>query len=396
MPASASSSIHAVCAHLAVLDTPDPVAELPGLLEVLGGVVDPRARRGVRHRLVTVLAVSVCAVLSGARSLAAIAEWAADLPVEVAAALTVGTRAPCESTIRRVFGRLDGDGLDLVLSGWIAARLPSTPGRRAVAVDGKTVRGARTSGGNGEPDAAARHLLAAVDHDARVVLGQVHVEGKTSEIHRFAPLLDTLDLREVVVTADALHTQRAHLDYLASRGAHWILTVKDNQPTLRKQLAGMPWRDVEIAHRGAECGHGRQEIRTLKAVTIATGIAFPHAEQAIQLIRRTRPLRGPRRWHTETVYAITDLRPHHANPDQLAAFIRGHWQIENSLHWVRDVTYDEDNSQVRTGNAPQVMASLRNLAISALRLAGADNIAAALRHCARNHTRPLTILDITP
>jgi predicted transposase YbfD/YdcC len=389
MPASASSPIDVVCAQLGALQTPDPVAQLPGLLEVLAGVSDPRARRGVRHRLVTVLAASACAVLAGARSLAAIAEWVADLPAEVRAALDVGTRPPCESTIRRVFGRLDGDRLDLILSNWIAAQLPAPAGRRAVAVDGKTVRGARA-----EPGGQARHLLAVIDHNARAVIGQVDVAGKTSEINRFAPLLDGLDLHEVVVTADALHTQRAHVDYLAERGAHWVLTVKGNQPTLRNQLAALPWRQVEIAHRSAERGHGRREIRSLKVVTIAAGIAFPHATQAVQITRRTRPLTGPRRWRTETVYAITDLPPHQARPEQIAAWIRGHWQIENGLHWVRDVTYGEDHSQVRTGNTPQVMATLRNLAISALRLTGTVNIAAALRQCARNAHRPLAILKI--
>jgi hypothetical protein len=157
-----------------------------------------------------------------------------------------------------------------------------------------------------------------------------------------------------------------------------VLTVKGNQPNRRRQLAGMPWREVEVGYRSAERGHGRREIRTLKVVTIAAGILFPHAAQALRLRRRTRPLHGPRRWRTETVYAITDLRPHQARPEQLAGWIRGHWQIENSLHRVRDVTYAEDASQVRTGRAPQVMASLRNFAISAHRLAGADNIAAAL------------------
>jgi predicted transposase YbfD/YdcC len=357
MPAPASSPIHAVCAQLATLQIPDPVAALPGLLDVLAGVADPRARRGVRHQLVTILAVSICAVTAGARSLVAIAEWAADLPVDIAEALALGRRPPCESTIRRVLGRLDGDGLDLALSTWIDARLPVDQGRRAVAVDGKTMRGARTSGAPGKPHRPARHLLAVIDHDARVVLGQAEVDGKTSEIHRFAPLLDGLDLREVVVTADALHTQRAHVDYLAGRGAHWVLTVKGNQPNLRRQLAGMPWREVEVGYRSAERGHGRREIRTLKVVTIAAGILFPHAAQALQLRRRTRPLHGPRRWRTETVYAITDLRPHQARPEQLAGWIRGHW--------------------------------------SAHRLAGADNIAAALRHCARNATRPLAILKIT-
>ena len=177
-----------------------------------------------------------------------------------------------------------------------------------------------------------------------------------------------------------------------------MLWAKGNQPRLRRQLATLPWRDVEPAHRSVETAHGRREIRTLKVVTIAAGIEFPHARQAIQVTRRTRPVcartgrRG--RWRTETVYAITDLAPHQARPHEIAAWIRGHWQIENGLHWVRDVTFAEDLSQVRTGSSPQVMATLRNLVISLHRLAGATNIAKALRHHGRNALRPLQLLKI--
>ena len=177
-----------------------------------------------------------------------------------------------------------------------------------------------------------------------------------------------------------------------------MLTVKGNQPRLRRQLAGLPWHEVEPAHRSVETAHGRREIRTTRVVAIAAGIAFPHAVQAIQIVRRTRPVSARTgkagRWRTETVYAITDLRPHQASPADLAGWIRGHWQIENAVHWVRDVTFAEDLSQVRTGHAPQVMASLRNLVISLHRLAGATNIAAALRHHARDATRPLKLLKI--
>ena len=195
-----------------------------------------------------------------------------------------------------------------------------------------------------------------------------------------------------------MHTQREHVEDLHARGAHWVLTVKDNQPRLRRQLAGLPWRQVEPAHRSSETAHGRREIRTLKVVTITAGIEFPHATQAVQITRKTRPVhaRSGRKgkWRTETVYAITDLTPHQARPDELAAWIRGHWQIENGLHWVRDVTFGEDLSQIRTGAAPQVMATLRNLAISLHRLAGATNIAKALRHHARDTLRPLQLLNI--
>ncbi|ANY10738.1 transposase [Pseudonocardia sp. HH130630-07] len=133
-------------------------------------------------------------------------------------------------------------------------------------------------------------------------------------------------------------------------------------------------------------------------VTIAAGIEFPHARQALQITRKTQPAsaRSGRRgrWHTETVYAITDLGPHQARPDELAAWIRGHWQIENALHWVRDVTFAEDHSTIRTVAGPQVMASLRNLVISLHRLAGATNIAAAVRHHSRDALRPLRLLKI--
>jgi len=385
------------------VELPDPVALAPGLRSALAQVVDPRQRRGVRHPLVVVLTAAVCAVAAGARSFVAAGEWVADLPAEVAAALGVQCRCPSESTIRRLIGQVDADRFDTVIGAFVqglCAKVAPVGRRRVLAVDGKTLRGSRHTDSDGV-DAPGRHLLAVIDQHARVVLGQVKVEGKTNEITAFTPLLGTLrgiDLTGVVITADALHTQRDHVDDLHQRGMHWLLTVKGNQPRLRRQLARLPWRQVETAHRSAETSHGRREIRILKVVTIAAGIEFPHAAQAIQITRRTRPVsaRTGRRgkWRTETVYAITDLEPHEARPDELAAWIRGHWQIENSLHWVRDVTFAEDLSQVRAGAGPQVMASLRNLVISLHRLVGATNIAAALRHHARDARRPLQLLMI--
>ena len=383
-----------------------PVEHGPGLREALAEVVDPRHRRGVRHGLVVVLTAAVCAVAAGARSFVAIAEWAADLPAEAAAAVGTAQRCPSESTFRRLPGRVDADRFDAVISRFLqrcCAGLAPVGRRRVLAIDGKALRGSRRYTADGE--VSGRHLFAVIDQHSRVVLGQlavdVAVEGKASEIDRFGPLLDTvtgLDLAGVVITADALHTQRRHVADLATRGAHWVLTVKGNQPTLRRQLAALPWRGITAAHRSAETGHGRREIRTVKVFTVAAGIAFPNARQAIQITRRTRSVNARTgrkgRWRTETVYAITDLAPHKARPDELAAWVRGHWQIENALHWVRDVTYAEDLSQVRTGAGPQVMASLRNLTISLHRLAGATNIAKALRHHARNADRPLLLIMI--
>lgn len=383
------------------MELPDPVVLARGLRAALAGVVDPRKARGIRHPLVVVLTATVCAVAAGARSLVAAAEWVADLPAEVAVALGVAQRCPSEATIRRLLGQVDADRFDVVIGRFVqdvCSSVALVGRRRVLAVDGKTVRGSRATGPDGGA-VAGRHLLAVIDQHLRVVLGQVAVEGKTNEITVFGPLLDTLggiDLTGVVITADALHTQREHVADLHARGAHWVLQVKGNQPRLRRQLAELPWRQVEEGHRSVATAHGRREIRTLKVVTIAAGIEFPHAAQAIQVTRRTRPVstRTGRkgRWRTETVYAITDLGPHQARPDELAGWIRGHWQIENSLHWVRDVTFTEDASRVRTGAAPQVMASLRNLAISLHRLAGATNIARALRHHSRDPRRTLQLI----
>jgi predicted transposase YbfD/YdcC len=150
------------------------------------------------------------------------------------------------------------------------------------------------------PCRLTRHA-AACEQTTGIVLASTDVDGKTIEITRFRPLLDQLDdLRDTVITVDALHCQRDHATYLAERRADWILTVKGNQPSLYRQLAGLPWRAVPDATRADDRGHGRCEIRTLKILTIAAGIDFPHATQALKIRRRRRRVDQPRRFTTET------------------------------------------------------------------------------------------------
>jgi predicted transposase YbfD/YdcC len=249
-----------------------------------------------------------------------------------------------------------------------------------IAVDGKTLRG---SGHGGED---SRHLLAALDHAHGVVLGHVEVGAKTNEIPLFTTLCDRIEIAGAVITAGALHAQREHACYLARRGAHYVITVKGNQPSLQAQLAALPWRDVPVAYDQRQRGHGRRERRILKVTAVARGLAFPHAAQAIQIVRR-RKVRG--KWSRETCYAVTSLSATQASPGQFAAIIRGHWGIEDRLHWVRDFDFEEDRCHVRTAAGPQIMASLRNLAITILRLTGATCVAAALRYHAGRPARPL-------
>jgi predicted transposase YbfD/YdcC len=359
------------------------------LLEALAQVPDPRDPRGIRYRLAPVLAVAVCATLAGARSYAAIAEWAADAPPRLRMRLGLPGTVPDPATIWRVLTAVDPAALDAAAGVWVNAQLAARRplGLRVVlAVDGKTVRGARSA------DGSAPHLLACLDHRSGAVLAQVAVDGKTNEITMFTALLDQAgDLNQVLVTADALHAQREHATWLAARGGHYLVTVKGNQPSLLRQLRSLPWKDVPEGHVQDGRAHGRIEKRTIKAATVTAGLAFPHAAQAIQIIRKTR-CPGSRKWRAETSYAITSLPAAQARPDQLAGWIRGHWTIENKLHWVRDVTFGEDASAARTGTGPHVMATLRNLVISILRLAGHASIARALRHTARDPARAFRLL----
>jgi len=371
--------------------------EVPGLLGRLALVPDPRDPRGVRHALVGVLALAACAVLAGATSLLAVGEWITDAPSHVLE--HVGVRLdplfpkrslPAEMTVRRLLARIDGDALDLAVGRWLADRRNRTRGRlRGLAVDGKSLRGAARANGR------KIHLLAALDHTTGLVLAQLDVGEKTNEITCFQPLLETVaDLAGVVVTSDAMHAQREHADYLLCREAHYIVIVKGNQKKLRKQLRSLPWTEIPLQGRVRGIGHGRSEIRRIKVVTV-NSLLFPGARQAVQIKRRRTDRKTGKTGKTtiKTVYAVTSLTAEQANPAQLATLVRDHWQIE-ALHHVRDTTFAEDASQLRTGNAPRAMATWRNLAIGALRLAGATNIAAALRHNARNADRPLALLGL--
>jgi Transposase DDE domain len=148
-------------------------------------------------------------------------------------------------------------------------------------------------------------------------------------------------------------------------------------------------------HQTVDRGHGRIEHRRVHTAPVPAGLRFPHAKQVVVIQRHTTDLAGghPR---TEVAYAITSLDPGRAGPARLGVLARGQWQIENRAHWVRDVTFDEDRSQVRTGHGPQVMATLRNLAISLLRLGGHDNIARGVRWTGRDRTgtRAFVLLGI--
>ncbi|MFC9646829.1 ISAs1 family transposase [Streptomyces mirabilis] len=346
MPADASLPIPPAFDQLRQQPQAVP-GEIPGLLERLHEVPDPRDPRGVRHALVVVLALTACAVLAGATSLLAVGEWIADAPSSVLEHLGIRPDPlfpkrclPAETTVRRLLGRIDGDALDQAVGHWLADRRTSTDGQlRGLAVDGKSLRGAARSRGR------KIHLLAACDHVRGLVLAQLDVGEKTNESTCFQP--ETIaDLAGVVVTSDAMHTQREHAQYLLGLDAHYIVIVKGSQKKLRKQLKSLPWKQIPLQSRTRDAGHGRDEIRRIKVCTV-NNLLFPGARQAVQLKRR-RVDRKTGRISIKTVYAVTSLTAEQATPADLASLIRDHWKVE-ALHHVRDVTFAEDASQLRTG-----------------------------------------------
>jgi len=354
------------------------------LLQALSAVPDPRRRRGRRYSLQSILLIAVSAVLAGARSYAAIGDWAA----LTRPAVGVCGRPPHAATIRRVLLTVDPVAMQAALTVWTLAHrnaragtteqasLPRNEQRQVLAIDGKNLRGARQRNGQ------QTQLVSVIDHAHQLVLTQTEVcDG--NEIAAFITALDTLpQLRGCLITADALHTQRGHADYLTGRGAHYLFTVKTNQPTLHRSLAALPWRAApKDTDPGPARRHGRVESRTATVIDVEgteAGTLFPGAARAMKIVRRrTDTATGVT--STETVYAITSLGHRYADSVLLATWLRGQWQIENALHWVRDVTFGEDHSAIRTGAGPQVMAALRNTAINVSRLAGHSNINAAQR-----------------
>ncbi|MEV5012952.1 ISAs1 family transposase, partial [Streptomyces sp. NPDC055692] len=255
---------------------------LSGFLDLLP---DPRGVRGRRYRLSALVTAAAASVLAGARSLTAITEWISDAPAWACRALgfpvdplTGTVSVPHPHTLRRLLVQLDGDALDQAIGAFLTARTtPTGPGLRAIAVDGKALRGSRTA------TTAHVTLLAAMDHTGHV-LAQRQVADKSNEIPAFKPLLSTVDLTGTVITADALHTQHAHGTYLREHGAHYIAQVKANHPGLFDRIRRLPWHEITLDHYDRTRAHHRLEIRRLKTAAFAH-LDYPDARQALQVVR---------------------------------------------------------------------------------------------------------------
>jgi predicted transposase YbfD/YdcC len=390
------------------------------LLECFAAISDPRDPRGVRHSLPCILALCTAAVLSGNTAIVDVTAWVHAAGQDVLAAC--GARegklglleAPHPDTVIRLFARL-GTAELARQAGMHLARAahpgPVTfpvrgPGLLpALCLDGKAVRGAAG------PDGLIPYLLAVASHGTGAVLAEHLVGAKTNEVPGVAPLLRELDgyypLAGHVITMDAGHTVKAHATLIAGElGAHYVCTVKGNTRRLREELDALDWKRIPVQHAGEERGHGRHERRTLQVMDAPAHIRsrFPHARQVALIERyvtRTERVNKGKRWVRKVtrtavaVFIITSLTAREASPAHLAGYVRRHWTIENKLHYVRDVTFREDASRVRTGPKPRIMATLRNIAIGLIRQAGYNEIAATIRRIKYDSALLIAILGLT-
>jgi predicted transposase YbfD/YdcC len=368
------------------------------LIEVLAEIPDFRKNHGKRHPLVAILALACSAMLCGYRSYTAIAEWGRHYGEHLVRALGFTHRSPCAATLHTVLRRVDREVFEAQLGAWAEGLLgeapPSKAGEDAIAIDGKTLRGSHKQGAPGV------HLLSALAHRVGVTLAQQAVDDKTNEIPVAVELLRHLVLEGRIVTMDALLTQRQIAQQIVDAGGDYVMVVKENQPQLLEDittvfaLAPMAG-EQRTAAATVDLGHGRIEQRWLQTSTILAGYSdWPGLAQVFRLERHV-ILKKTGEVREEVVAGVTSLAPERADAARLLALVRGHWSIENRSHWVRDVTFDEDRSQVRCGHIPQVMAALRNTVIGLMRWAGYTNMAAACRRFAAQPTAALRLIGIT-
>ena len=372
------------------------------LVDILAEVPDPRKKKGLRHPLAAMLGVLVVGLLCNQKGYTCIATWLRRQPAVAKALGFKRKETPCGSTFHNLLKSLDVVKVEQSLTKWVMATYQKYPlfesRLTGVAIDGKSLRGTNTQ------ESRRLHLLAAVSHELGIPLAQCAVGEKTNEIPVASDLLKHFDVAGKVITTDALLTQRAFCKDILAANADYALPVKANQKQLFEDIRDLfeplsetdppevDARRFENLHTQAdahldrhidlETAHGFTTTRTLRCSTLLTpDTDWPGLAQVYEYhIQRHNTNMGEITHQTQ--YGITSLTPEKASAEDLLKIRRGHWTIENKLHWVRDVIFEEDASHARTGSIPHVMAALRNTAISILRFDGRKKISKTLRQLA--------------
>lgn len=383
--------------------------KLADLRDAFATIPDPRHRRNRQYSLPSLLLALSAAILCNHLSVSACAEWLADQTQEVKTALGFNqNRIPCQSTFHRAFKKLDPAQLELALTSYFSATRCDQPRQRAsqqIAIDGKCQRGRLPF--ETQPGTPC-HLLAAFCRELGQVLAQLAIQNKEAELSVAPQLLALLDWQGRVLTGDAIFCQRNLCQKVLQAGGDYLFVLKANQPTLQANVAQLfaPPSEAEQARQGFEApvpieiaqaktvdkAHGRVEIREIKVSTELNQYAdWPGLAQVFEIKREWE--RGGE-WHKEIHFGITSLPASLIEPCKILDIRRGHWHIENRLHWVRDVVLGEDKSTLRLGGGPQVLGAIRNTVLNLLRGAGHHRISVRLRYNSRNPLAALALLGL--
>jgi len=342
----------------------------PGVVAILArfeNLTDPRVERSKRHLLIDMVTIGLCAAICGADSWVDVEKFGHAKRDWFARFLELPDGIPSHDTFGRVFARLDTAEFLLCLQNWLRS-LHLSLKEQGVAIDGKTLRGSFDAASG----KSALHVVSAWASGLRLSLGEVAVDGKSNEITAVPKLLELLELTGAVVTLDAMHCQKDTLAAIRAKGADYLVPVKDNQPklyglVLEAFLAygedNYQAREVK-QHRTVERNRGRDEERLVYAAPPPPELQG-HAEwldvRSIVMVYRATTRNG--KLTEETSYYLSSLPP---KVKKIARYIRGHWGIENTLHWTLDVIFAEDRSRIRAGHGPEIASLFRKLALLVL------------------------------
>jgi predicted transposase YbfD/YdcC len=381
------------------------------LPQAFARIPDPRRKQGTRYSVAAILSLAVVAVLANHTSVLAMAEWAASQTRHVRRVLGFGRdTTPHQTTIQRLLARLDPAAVAAAVERVFDPLIPGEVrprGSQGVALDGKAQRGRLR---HGATPTHPIHAVSAFCHDLGGVLAQLVVDAQQHEAElTVAPeIIRRLDWQGRVLTGDALYCQQALCAQVVEAGGDYLLIVKDNQPTLLADIQQVfaPLSVEEQARTGVhtaipmriqtwtsvEKGHGRIEERQIRVSSeLEDYHTWPYVAQVFEYTRRWT---SKGRTKQQVRYGISSLPSSVSDAAQIAKLKRGHWQVENGLHYVKDVTLGEDASQAHVGTSADVVAMVRNIAISLLRRAGHRDIATCLRHYSGCPHEALALLGI--
>jgi predicted transposase YbfD/YdcC len=395
---------------------PAPATQAPSfqvsfdeLQAAFNSLPDPRKNHNKCYSMSSLLLALTAALLCNHLSVLACAEWLADQTLAVKLALGfVEGKTPHQSTFQRAFQKLKASTLETALTRYFEARRPHqirARGSQSVAFDGKSQRGRLPFE---EEVGTPCHLLSAFCQELGLVLAQVAIKNKEAELTMAPQLLKQLDWTGRVLTGDALFCQRKLCEAVVEFGGDYLFVVKSNQATLEdditllfeeatpQELARQDWAapiPLEMAQaKQLDKGHGRIEIRQIKVSSELKGYSdWPYLAQVFQLKREWY---ADNHWHSEIQLGITSLPKEVADPLRLLEIRRGHWGIENRLHWVKDNVLAEDKSTIHKAEGPQVVGAIRNTALNLLRQAGHIQISRQLRHNSRNPHSALALMGL--